>query len=177
MELSSACDTKDLREMAIKEIANTIMDSVDKILLGQAYGVPDWLIAGYKELIKRGVCISRGEGQRLGGNTVAGLCQVREAVREAALTWGGVRVQQYDYDGHIEREFKQELGNANAKETLARAGTKQLYIDRSPQASPRFPMVRSERYYMESIIFLVRSSGKSSPMDSQDLLHLHFRIG
>jgi hypothetical protein len=171
------CDMKDVREMAIKEIANTIMDSVDKILLGQAYGVPDWLFAGYKELVQRDECISRGEGQRLWGNTVAGLCQVREAAREAALAKRGVRVKHYNYDGHIRRKFKRELENANAKETFALRGTKRLYIGGSPQASPRSPTVRSQRYYMESIIFLVRCSGKSSPMDSLDLLHLHFRIG
>jgi hypothetical protein len=53
------CDMGDIREITIKELgkemADTGMESADKILLSQAYGVPNWLpvLAGYKKLSER----------------------------------------------------------------------------------------------------------------------------
>jgi hypothetical protein len=151
----------DIREMIIKELAkrmaDTGMESADKIVFGQAYGVPNWLLAGYKELAERGTPISRTEGQKLGGNTVAGLCQVREAAKErkrSRATFGQPQYEDiYDYEAHIRREFAQELGNAGMP---ASAGTRLLSTDNSAHVPLNFIPVRNEKFYMENIVFLVR---------------------
>jgi len=143
LELSTVCDMGDIREMTIKELAKEMADTgieaADKILLGQAYGVPNWLISGYKELAERGTPISRTEGQKLRGNTVAGLCQVREAAKErkrSRATFGQPQYEDiYDYEAHIRREFAQELGNAGMP---ASAGTRLLSTDNSAHVPLNF---------------------------------------
>jgi hypothetical protein len=83
----------DIREITIKELgkemADTGMESADKILLSQAYGVPTGCqcLPGIKNW-QRGTPVPRTEGQKLGGNAVARLYQVREAANEPRAIFG-----------------------------------------------------------------------------------------
>ena len=157
---------RDIRNMAIESLADDL-DSVDRILLGQAYGVKDWLLSGYKALAEREATISGQEGQRLGPNTVARLCEVREAGIKAsfrpALSLSKSRAKfkvgksKYDYASHIRSLFSQELADPKAANTRDVLGTiaGSLRIDGDSAGSVNSHPVRNERFYMECIVFLV----------------------
>jgi hypothetical protein len=150
-----------MKEMAIEEIAKMGIDSADKILLGQAYGVLDWLFSGYKELVARDESISRTEGRRLGTDTVTGLCHLREAAMEAkSVQMGKGRKKvhdfksRYKYEDNIRREFAQELKNAEGSPEIS--GTERPHIDESPRVPLMFIPVRNDKFYFEHVVFLVR---------------------
>jgi hypothetical protein len=149
-----------MKEMAIKEIAKMGVGSVDKILLGQTYGVPAWLFSGFKELVERHEPISRAEGKRLGGETVAALYRVRgDGMRPP----GGkgkknAKIRKSDNEDRIRREFERELKTAEGVTTIA--ATERPHIDESPRVPLTLIPVRHDKFYIEHIVFLVRSSFK-----------------
>ena len=147
-------DVPDMKEMAIEEITKMGMESTDKILLGQAYGVPGWLFSGYQELAERREPISRAEGQRLGADTLAGLCKVREAGIRANKKKGRYSKASYDSNDNIREEFVQELKNAKGVTIIV--GTERPHIDESPRTPLLFTPVRNHKFYLEHIVFLVR---------------------
>lgn len=71
---------KDVRNLAIQELINIGVNSMDKVVLCKMYGVANWLAAGYKELAEREKTISESgdEGEILGGKTVVKMCRLRE---------------------------------------------------------------------------------------------------
>jgi hypothetical protein len=152
--------------MAIKSLADDL-DSVDRILLGQAYGVPEWLLSGCKALAEREATISGREGRRLGPDTVAGLCEVREAGIKASFRsapsqsrtkgYFNVGKPKYDYASHIRSLFSQELADAEAasNRVVIRAVVESQRIDGDPAGSVNSQSVRNGKFYMECIIFLV----------------------
>ena len=141
-----------MKKMAIEKITKMGMESTDKILLGQAYGVPDWVFSGYKELAERREPISRAEGQRIGVDTLAGLCKVREAgIRKRK---GRIFKASYDSEDNIREEFVQELKNVKAVTIIV--GTERPHIDENPRTPLLFTPVRNHKFYVEQIVFLVR---------------------
>ena len=54
---------------------------IDRILLARSYGVSEWLYAGLVDLGKRREDITLEEAEKLGLETTARLCQVREKLR------------------------------------------------------------------------------------------------
>ena len=150
-----------MKKMAVEEIAKMGMDSTDKILLGQAYGVLDWLFSGYKELVVRDEPISRTEGRRLGTDIVTGLCHVREAAMQAKngqMGKGRKKVHdvkfKYKYEDNIRREFAQELKNAEGPPKIS--GTERPHIDESLRVALMFTPARNDKFYIEHLVFLVR---------------------
>jgi hypothetical protein len=150
-----------MKEMVIEEMTKMGMDSTDKILLGQAYGVLDWLFSGYKELVERDEPISRTEGRRLGTDIVTGLCHVREAAMQAKnvqMGKGRKKVHDfksgYKYEDKIRREFAQELKDAKGPPKIS--GTERPHIDDSPRVPLMFTPVRNDKFYIEHVVFLVR---------------------
>jgi intein-encoded DNA endonuclease-like protein len=155
---------RDIRNMAIESLADDL-DSVDRILVGQAYGVKDWLLSGYKALAEREATISGQEGQRLGPNTVARLCEVRETGIKASFRLSQSRAKvyfkvgksKYDYASHIRSLFSKELAEADVNGFNAILGTAlEWQFDGNPAASVNSQSVRNERFYIECIVFLVR---------------------
>jgi hypothetical protein len=159
----------DIRDMAIQNLAKDL-DSVDRILLGKAYGLSDWLLAGCKGLTEREETISGPEGRRLGPDTVAGLCQIREAGIKASVQPGStssrhrgyfkIAEEQYNYENRIRQVFCQEFANAETAGNIpvSTARLQPWPIDKNLAASANSQPVRNERFYMEDIIFLVRNN-------------------
>lgn len=124
LRLSMKWDMEDIRNLALQELANIGMDSVDKIAFGITYGVEDWLFTGYRELVERDATISWEEGDRLGGKTVARLCKLREDVIKAnvaaAYDWRDLddELPANDHEISIRETFEEELEEAGQLETL-----------------------------------------------------------
>ena len=149
--------------MAIRSLEDDL-DSVDKISLGQAYGVPDWLLSGYNTLVKRDRTISGQEGRRLGPDTTAGLHEIREAGIKASVHpiktsqsryKGYLKVAMYDYESHIQSLFSQELADAAVSRIVIRTVVESQPIDGNPAGFVNSQSVRNGRFYMECIVFLV----------------------
>lgn len=62
---------------------------MEKVGLAKAYKVPQWLLQGYHELVRRTKAISAEEGRVLGIETVVGLYQVREQIAASTGIHGG----------------------------------------------------------------------------------------
>jgi hypothetical protein len=167
LKLSTLWGMWDIRNMAIRGLADDL-DSVDRILLGQAYGVPEWLLSGCTALAERETIISGQEGRRLGPDTTARLYEVREASIKASVQpassqsryKGYFKVQvamgEYDYKSHIQSLFAQELAAAAVSRIVIRAVVESQRMDGNPAGSVNSQPVRNERFYMECIVFLVR---------------------
>lgn len=175
LKLSTIWRMGDIRNLAVLNLSNDL-DSVDKILLGQAYGLPNWLLAGCNELAEREKPITTPEIQRLGADKVARLCQLREAGIRAsfipATACHGSKCrskttdrfqradERYNYDRDIRSLFSQELSGAesvgNTVVALGNAPLQSSCIDNDPTVSRILPSVRNEHFYMESIVFSVR---------------------
>jgi len=148
----------DIRSMAIKSLEDDL-DSVDKILLGQAYGVLDWLLSGYNTLVKRDRTISGQEGRSLGPDTTAKLHEIREAgikadvpIRTSQSRYKGFKVPMYDYEFHTQSLFSQELADAAVSKIRA---VESQRIDGNPAGSVNSQSVQNGQFYMECIVFLV----------------------
>lgn len=98
LKLSTLWGFSDLREKAIGELAWRTMDPVSRVELARKYRVKEWLIAGYRDLVKRSASISMEESERLGWRTAIQLYQLREECVPAQLlstsmlgtsSWGG----------------------------------------------------------------------------------------
>ncbi|KIM82521.1 hypothetical protein PILCRDRAFT_820381 [Piloderma croceum F 1598] len=168
LKLSTLWGMGDIRNMAMESLPADDLDSVDRILLGQAYGVSDWLLSGYKSLAERESTISGQEGQRLGSDTVARLCEVREAGIKASFrpvpsqsraeVYSKVGKSKYDYVSHIRSLFSEELAGAAVSRITSRAVFKSQCIDGNPAGSVDSQSVRNGRFYMECIVFLVEGT-------------------
>jgi hypothetical protein len=161
LKLSTIWGMGDIRDMAI-EMLTMGLNSVDKILLGQAYGVPNWLLNGCGELAERDETISGAEGRMLGPDIVAGLCQVREASIKAWFekhnrTLFRRATGRYDFEGHVQTLFVRELADAEKiSNSIADTRSQSLLVDNCASAKAIPNPARNWKYYMESIVFLVR---------------------
>ena len=77
---------------------------IDRILLARSYGVSEWLYAGLVDLGKRQGDITLEEAKKLGLETTARLCQVREKLRTGQSASGPVRSEKM---GRSFRDFGQ----------------------------------------------------------------------
>lgn len=129
------------RKLAIKEMAAKGMDPVSKVMLGQKYGIPDWFRSGCLNLVTRVMAITMDEAEKIGLVTAIRLYQIRDGTVSQ-------RRQLYDYAGHIEKVFKEEL--------------KVCHLDEDAQAQPAAPLfnlqVSSLRNASEHVVH-----GLSSP--------------
>jgi len=74
-------------------------DKVDRILLAQSLGVPEWLYAAYGDLAYRVEDITVAEAERLGLETTLSICRMRERLgyRNCAISYI------WDVGGHVDR--------------------------------------------------------------------------
>ncbi|KAF5372392.1 hypothetical protein D9615_009316 [Tricholomella constricta] len=80
--------------------ASASTDPVEKVLLAKAYKVPEWLLSGYHELVKRSAPLTTAEAARLGLETTVQLFRVREEISSAEATY---------YNGYIRRREDQNF--------------------------------------------------------------------
>lgn len=78
LKLSTLWGFSDLRENAIGELSWSTMDPISRVELARKYRVKEWLLAGYRDLVKRPASISMEESERLGWRTAIQLYQLRE---------------------------------------------------------------------------------------------------
>jgi hypothetical protein len=167
LKLSMIWGMSDVRNVAIENLADDI-DSMDRILLGQAYGVPDWLLSGCKTLAERDEPISGQEGRRLGPDIAVKLCQIREAGIKASIQPAPSQArcknhfkaatEKYDYEDRIRSLFSEELADAEAT-SRTMVGTARLesqHIDQNSEVPLNSQPEQNVRFYMECIVFLVR---------------------
>ena len=158
LKLSTMWGFIDIRDLAIQELLKIDMEATDMVELGKYYGVESLVLRGYIELAKRTESISTREGQRLGLDTTIELYQVREAsVKASFVKTKNVykrTTEQYDYNNHIRRSLASQL--AEAAMAQASVDPTILCLDDGPLASMASKPVRNGKFYMESIVFLVR---------------------
>ena len=126
LKLSTLWGFSCLREKAIGQLSTSTMFPVSWVELARKYQVKEWLIAGYRELVKRPASISMEESERLGWRTTVQLYQLREECivkRQSAMMpgtspWGGEempriygRVRSDDPTERVKVVFVDELKN------------------------------------------------------------------
>ena len=93
LKLSTLWNFRDIRQHAITRLSALPgpegLTSVEKVGFAKAYKVPQWLLQGYQELVRRTKAISTEEGRELGMETVVGLYQVREQIAASTGVSGG----------------------------------------------------------------------------------------
>jgi len=159
LKLSTVWGMGDIRNMVIGTLTESL-DSADKILLGQKYGVPNWLLVGCTELAEREETISGAEGRVIGPDIVAGLCQVREASIKAGFQKYNKSLRRattrYDYEDHIRTLFVREL--ADAEKIMADTWPHSPCIGGCASAKAMPKPARNQKFYMESVVFLVEDN-------------------
>lgn len=81
LHLASQWDFSSLRQLAIDNLAILIMSPIDRIVIGQAYHIPEWLVPAYTELCMRDDPLTLDEGKKLGMEDVITIGQLRQEVR------------------------------------------------------------------------------------------------
>ncbi|KAH6910334.1 hypothetical protein BKA70DRAFT_1424881 [Coprinopsis sp. MPI-PUGE-AT-0042] len=76
LELSTFWDFKQLRARSIKELTD-ITSPIDRIVLAQAYNVPEWTLSGYRALVMRRKPVTAKEAEKLGMQAVLKVWQVQ----------------------------------------------------------------------------------------------------
>lgn len=117
LKLATMWNFRNIRQIAISKLsADTGIDPVDKVVLAKEYKVPDWLLAGYHELVKRNTPITPAEAARLGLETTVYLFHVREDVcaTEFAYYSGYKRREDQNFMEHVKKAFKKELKELEA---------------------------------------------------------------
>lgn len=71
----------DIRETAIKRLAETQLLAVERIVLGREYCVVQWLYSGYEELVQRSSFLTDEEAEQIGCKSAMAVCRAREKVR------------------------------------------------------------------------------------------------
>lgn len=112
LKLSTMWEFSDVRKKAIQnmQLPRSEMDPVTMVLLAQEYMIPEWLLPGYEQLIKRPEFISMDEAERLGLRTVMRLYKIREETmytRRSGLC---------DCERGIRRDFAEELKEVGVAE-------------------------------------------------------------
>ncbi|GLB40856.1 hypothetical protein LshimejAT787_0900710 [Lyophyllum shimeji] len=117
LKLATMWNFRNIRQLAISKLSlDTGIDPVDKVVLAKEYKVPDWLLAGYHELVKRSTPITPLEAARLGLETTVYLFHVREDVcsSEFAYYSGYKRREDQNFMEQVKKAFKKELKEVEA---------------------------------------------------------------
>jgi len=118
LRLSTMWEFEDIRKLAIRELTKTNgNNAVEKVLLGKEFRVPEWLMAGYNDLVDRPETISAEETTRLGLETTVRLLRLRDSQgrRQEYCSRCGWRDPRYsnprsvDRDSAVLFEFAPEL--------------------------------------------------------------------
>jgi hypothetical protein len=163
LKLSTVWGMTEIRDLAIGKLADDL-GFVDKILLGQEYGVAEWLLDGCKGIAEREKSLTGSEIRLLGPETAAKLWEARETGIEARFEQAPysrfysnlyrIATGRYNYEKCIRKLFTQEL--ADAEEAGRNVGISQShYADESSVPTLSSPPVQNERFYMNCIIFQV----------------------
>ena len=136
---------EDARKIIIKKLGSKL-SPVEKISLGKSYSVVDWVLDGLEKLAKRSEPISVEEGEILGSNILARLCQIREK-RYRSNDESGT---QYDYKGKIRVHFAKELEDAKRIPS-----SDDMVWQHNDQLELCSTLLRNHMFYLDHIIFLV----------------------
>ncbi|KAA1470534.1 hypothetical protein DENSPDRAFT_705602 [Dentipellis sp. KUC8613] len=79
LRLSTAWSFSSIRTLAIERLA-PIIPPVEKLLLARAYNIESWLVPGFVSLCERPQSLTKGEGRRLGVDSVILIAAVRECL-------------------------------------------------------------------------------------------------
>ncbi|TDL13143.1 hypothetical protein BD410DRAFT_735677, partial [Rickenella mellea] len=66
LKLSKKWDYMEIFDTATNKLTKVKMDAVERILLGDEYGIPAWLVYAHAHLVVRKKYLSDDEGERLG---------------------------------------------------------------------------------------------------------------
>lgn len=86
-----------IRELAITEISQQLLDPVKKIALANKYNIPHWLPLAFADLIKRPEPMNDLEAESLGLRNVVRVARAREVTREKGYVVSTLR-SYYPYD-------------------------------------------------------------------------------
>jgi hypothetical protein len=113
VKLATMWAFKDIRALAIDRLTEEEMGAIERVLLAKQYNVPQWLRAGYKELVMRTQMLSLEDAGQLSYLTAILIFQVRE---QASIVNGtsnrtryGAHAPAVDASSIIERVFQTEL--------------------------------------------------------------------
>jgi len=167
LKLSTMWECGDTRTVAIQELSKIKIGEAEKIMLSKEYGVASWLFKGYTELAKREEIVSEEEGEILGPETVVRLLRVREAGIKASFVKAGcknhLKRTEHNYEDAIREMFAQQLTDAEQPHASVdpTVPPSQCHDDHPPALLPK----RNEKFYMKSIVFLVRRIRVRVPCD------------
>ncbi|KZT73327.1 hypothetical protein DAEQUDRAFT_464321 [Daedalea quercina L-15889] len=85
LALATKWDFAEYRQLAISRLSQ-LASPVDRILLGRAYEIPEWLSTAYLELCTRDDALTYEEGMRLGMRDVILLSDIRQSIRGSRVT-------------------------------------------------------------------------------------------
>jgi hypothetical protein len=123
LKLSTQWRFINLRKLAIRHISSTEKDPIDRICLGKEYGVYDWVLEGYTQVIERLVSfdymehespttLDAQESERIGVETALKLSGI--AIRR--LRWCAPRPHMQDIEDDVVEAFETELNAIQSDE-------------------------------------------------------------
>lgn len=162
LKLSTMLEMEDVRSTIIKKL-DSELSALEKIRLGKTYSVVAWILEGLEKLAEKPEPISIEEGETLGSNTLARLCQIRERAYRDSVSVRSKKNKSfvtripydYDYRESIQKLFVKELEDAGR---IPSSGDMlwQVTEEDANQSEPcgiGFP--RNEMFYLDHTIFSV----------------------
>ncbi|KAF8066541.1 hypothetical protein FPV67DRAFT_1195147 [Lyophyllum atratum] len=140
LKLSTMWNFRNIRHLAIAKLSLDItIHPVDKVVLAKEYKVPDWLLAGYHELVKRSAPIAPAEAVRLGLETTVLLFHVREDIcsSEFAYYSGYKRREDQNFMEQVKKVFKKELKEVEAAHAVYNSLPESYTTEVAPQRKAR----------------------------------------
>lgn len=110
LKLATMWEISNVRTIAIEKLTALNLNTFEKIGLGKDHHVPQWLRAGYQELVTRSETITHEEVGKMGVSTGITVFQAREEIRVK----GWIHYPS-EISGVIERLFKGEIDEATAQ--------------------------------------------------------------
>lgn len=164
LKLSTAWNLETLRALAMDSMLKCSIGSVTKVRLGGAYNVPKWIREACQELVQRPDPISEEEGTRLGSVVLSRICRMREEaikggkkkLTAAPRLWSSTQLHDYDCTQDIEKYFSRELEEAARPVASIKSAVAMDLTSTDMDAPYLQSLPRSERFYMDHVIFRVR---------------------
>jgi hypothetical protein len=105
------------RALAISKLNDELKDPIEDILLGRAFGIPQWLYLGYKALATRDAAVSLEEAESIDYPTAIRLLQIREEIQRTPCACCLPPFPHLSPSDAIKRKFQEELSGVEITET------------------------------------------------------------
>ncbi|KAJ7593787.1 hypothetical protein C8J56DRAFT_1160558 [Mycena floridula] len=131
LKLSDKFQLLEIRELAIKrltESSNIRPSSIEMIQYGRQFSVGDWLIRGYRDLIRRPASMAFEDAEMIGWENLAKICIERETLLRASVKNDRYKenvvnaaylVSDWDGQSIVERAFEEELKSVGYSHQVA----------------------------------------------------------